>query len=742
MCMNRIVRVLLAAVFIWSSAASGQPAGFYYLQFQGQPQPTFTRAEVNGNTYLTGNFTVEAWVRLNGKPNGPGGMLCGQQSWGLDYEDGSRYDARRGWLPGGDPGGWSMFLRTDQGIVGTPPVALPENTWIHIAATYDGSVLRLLINGTEVASVPQTGSLAMWEETYNDVACQWGNFDLLAGISGGYGFYGNLRELAMWNKALTQEELAARVSFSLTGLEESLIHYWPLDDGENMARNLVPDGPAMILGNSPLDEGPWWFEPEWLLSDPFYEVREDWFDDLPGEDWVGLTSYAVSDFNRDGWDDFMFHGSRGERCNEQPSPFQVMLGNGTGRFEDGTDQVIEGPVPTPVSAFRSLLADFNGDEMPDFFSGNTGVDFCNGEVGWTDTLLLTNAEGKLVDASANLKGRPCTADVPQYPGQAPCYWGGVYGSREPGVRYPDPTLPLTTLPPGFTHSTAVGDFDDDGDLDIFVGNVPNNDLETPYFLVNDGSGNFEANWDAVPDDLKHGGVSVNNSAIADMDDDGFVDLLLCCNEAVTNPPDTPRVGGIYWGDGSGNYSTAPVTPFPFPRPDFIISTGGLLPIDFDGDGDKDLIVIYEPSELNVPANAPNATPTFIQTLVNQDNRQFVDETASRILTPSSLLMWIKEVFEIDFDANGCPDFLISHANLYHNDLFLNDCRGKFTAVNPAVLGKMRQLIPIDADGDGDLDFISYQSLGEWPPDFAILERLRPFNLSDLDPETIFGDGFE
>jgi endonuclease/exonuclease/phosphatase family metal-dependent hydrolase/fibronectin type 3 domain-containing protein len=51
---------------------------------------------------------------------------------------------------------------TPNGVLALPTGAnaLPVNTWTHMAATYDGAVVRLYVNGVQVASQAATGSLA------------------------------------------------------------------------------------------------------------------------------------------------------------------------------------------------------------------------------------------------------------------------------------------------------------------------------------------------------------------------------------------------------------------------------------------------------------------------------------------------------------------------------------------------------------------------------------------------------
>src|SRR5258705_2876824 len=56
------------------------------------------------------------------------------------------------------PAAGGIFGGSGTNAFGT--AAAVVNTWIHLAATYDGATLRMYVNGAQVSSVAQTGNLA------------------------------------------------------------------------------------------------------------------------------------------------------------------------------------------------------------------------------------------------------------------------------------------------------------------------------------------------------------------------------------------------------------------------------------------------------------------------------------------------------------------------------------------------------------------------------------------------------
>ena len=77
---------------------------------------------------------------------------------------------------------------------------LPLNTWYHATATYDGTSMRLYLNGVQVGVVAKTGAVAMN-----------GNVPLNLGRNpdGSNYMHGALDDVRIYNRALTPTEIGA-----------------------------------------------------------------------------------------------------------------------------------------------------------------------------------------------------------------------------------------------------------------------------------------------------------------------------------------------------------------------------------------------------------------------------------------------------------------------------------------------------------------------------------------------------
>ena len=74
---------------------------------------------------------------------------------------------------------------------------LPLNAWSHLAATFDGSTVRLFVNGVQAGSLPFSGSMAA------------STGPLRLGGNGVWGewFAGLIDEVRVYNRALSASEI-------------------------------------------------------------------------------------------------------------------------------------------------------------------------------------------------------------------------------------------------------------------------------------------------------------------------------------------------------------------------------------------------------------------------------------------------------------------------------------------------------------------------------------------------------
>jgi len=97
---------------------------------------------------------------------------------------------------------------------------IPDNAWCHVACTFDGHQARLFVNGD---CKKQTG-LASMAPNLQPLSIIGTNVD-----GSGFHFYGRLAEIRIWNSVRTGQQLQASMHTRLTGNEEHLAGYWPLN---------------------------------------------------------------------------------------------------------------------------------------------------------------------------------------------------------------------------------------------------------------------------------------------------------------------------------------------------------------------------------------------------------------------------------------------------------------------------------------------------------------------------------
>ncbi|MEJ2105426.1 MAG: T9SS type A sorting domain-containing protein, partial [Ignavibacteriaceae bacterium] len=177
----------------------------------------------NGSSLqITGNkITLEAWINVNEFKSQPfaGSVIVKDQG-----SNSSGYMIRCG-------GDGIINFNIGNGSwheINTPANSVHLNQWQHVAATYDGTSMKIFIDGELVAQ--------------NNITLTIGNANnsnLLIGESPGFPervFNGKIDEVRIWNVARTQSQIQTTMNTILTPeyystSDSGLVGYWRLDEG-------------------------------------------------------------------------------------------------------------------------------------------------------------------------------------------------------------------------------------------------------------------------------------------------------------------------------------------------------------------------------------------------------------------------------------------------------------------------------------------------------------------------------
>ncbi len=161
-----------------------------------------TTARVNipdsASLHLSSGMTLEAWVN----------PASSSASWrDVIYKGNDNYYLEGSSSGSGAPAGGGTFGGSNGNAFGT--AALAANTWAYLALSYDGSTLRIYVNGTLVGSQAKTGAIA---SSTNQL--QIGGDSIF-----GQFFSGMIDEVRVYNTALT----AAQVQTDMTTPVEAAV---------------------------------------------------------------------------------------------------------------------------------------------------------------------------------------------------------------------------------------------------------------------------------------------------------------------------------------------------------------------------------------------------------------------------------------------------------------------------------------------------------------------------------------
>ncbi len=260
---------------------------------------------------------------------------------------------------------------------------------------------------------------------------------------------------------------------------------------------------------------------------------------------------------------------------------------------------------------------------------------------------------------------------------------------------------------GYGMGCVVGDYDNDGDLDLYVTNFGPN-----AFYRNEGDGTFtDVTAQAGVGDALWGSAA----AFFDADRDGDLDLYVAnyldftlennkvCSgprslgkRAYCHPDEYPGAADVLYrneGDGTFKDMTREAGIY---RPD---GKGlGVVCTDYDGDGDLDIYVANDSMENYLFANSGDGKFEEIGLLVGAAFNEMGQTEAGMGVDCA------------DVDGDGDLDLMIGHLDSETNTLYRNEGDGTFTDVTasagigpPTLLSVTFGLVFLDVDNDGDAD---------------------------------------
>ena len=391
---------------------------------------------------------------------------------------------------------------------------------------------------------------------------------------------------------------------------------------------------------------------------------------------------ATGDFNGDGFEDIVVAWALFPHTIELEqkvhAPVHIYLNDGNGNLYEDNAVYYSNEAPTHPAPYRLAIADFNNDGIDDIFVGSMGLQYRDPDsandfiLPYPDLLLLSDSSGRFSDASANIddqnngNGKIC----------------------------------------GFSHDASTGDFDNDGDYDIFACNL---------LLVNDGLGNFVIHQD-LDFNLQQAYGNPMSSLIVDLNNDDYADLVFWNFD--NRPNSISEEGFALVSDGTANVDNwtlveLPEGPFGRNHNKFNHAAWG----DLNNDGNNDIVV-------GITRDLPYYEGAYVQVLMGDGNGNLVDVTETNFNAQPRQATHHGEsnIYLRDFDNDGDLDIFHSTrdfaSNLHGSHIALNDGNASFLTISETRLPQKPKAnewdnnsylfkgMPINLDNQGCLDLIS------------------------------------
>ena len=326
----------------------------------------------------------------------------------------------------------------------------------------------------------------------------------------------------------------------------------------------------------------------------FFKNSDLWLDlnEISGIDNVHNTGSAIGDFNNDGYNDIFLAGS-GNTSNER-DPVEILLNDGDNNFV--WSNLINNNIGADA-ARKSIIGDYNLDGKPDVFMADHGHEDLESNIFYFahPSIMLSNEEG----------------------------------SYDFNV--------LENLPLDFYHGATSGDFDNDGDLDIFC--------STKLFLVNDGNGEFSQNTSLFQENSN----GIYTVEFYDFNKDGFLDLI-CGGHSMSEDWGDIESSKIYYGNGIDFTSERSIT---LPNLTAWEVTVDYAIADLNDDGNEEILLVRTGGYVNEANEMMDFYNGWrIQVLEKNSEQEYIDNTSKFMNNYYGNSQWIVRLRIQDIDGDG------------------------------------------------------------------------------------------
>ncbi|TPG13211.1 FG-GAP-like repeat-containing protein [Sphingomonas oligophenolica] len=241
----------------------------------------------------------------------------------------------------------------------------------------------------------------------------------------------------------------------------------------------------------------------------------------------------------------------------------------------------------------------------------------------------------------------------------------------------------------FSHSAAVGDINGDGHLDIFVGNIFGSQLISPYALIGDGKGGFHRDTSIVNAEagqaLDIRTDTYTSSLLMDVNGDGLSDLILGGAGGSSS-----HGSFVFLNNGHGYTNVSPIY---IPAGYFTDQNRVVVDIahiDVNRDGKQYLVFLST-------QDSPFYDGWAIDIYINKGDGKFELDTNNHIsgadahgglINKTTSEHWASAVTIKDVNHDGALDIVVGgfqggQPSLDTPVLYLNDGRGVFSAIRLA-----------------------------------------------------------